>query len=290
MSERPPPNPNVSDFNNLYWLYYSNTLNIGQLDQRYLKWPVSQGSETINGSLDVLGLADLTTATISSPPVAGDSSSLVPTTAWVQNEISGGGGGGSIEVVTISSAAGIGLISYTMPANAYKYDIELWGYGGIGSGYVDNGVNTWSGGAGGSGVLVKAFGLDTAGGTVYQHEFPVNVGAPDDAYWYLASGPTQLIKAVGGADGTAAVIGTPGVGGEASSTVEINNTYLPNAQIWVGLDGEDGSIGPTGSPVNGTGGYQNGTENQSPGEFSVGQPSLGGLATTSGIVLTIYKT
>ena len=55
MSERPPPFPNVNDFNNLYWLYYGQNLNIGEMDNRYLRFPVSQGSETINGNFDVLG-------------------------------------------------------------------------------------------------------------------------------------------------------------------------------------------------------------------------------------------
>ena len=59
MSERPPPNPNVGDFNNLYWLYFGQNLNVGQLDNRYLKFPVSQGSETINGNFDVLGLTEV---------------------------------------------------------------------------------------------------------------------------------------------------------------------------------------------------------------------------------------
>lgn len=58
MSERPPPEPNVGDFNNLYWLYFGQNLNIGELDNRYLKFPVSQGSETINGNIDVLGLIE----------------------------------------------------------------------------------------------------------------------------------------------------------------------------------------------------------------------------------------
>ena len=56
MSERPPPEPIVTSFNNLYWLYFGQRLNIGEMDNRYVKYPVSQGSQTINGNFDVLGM------------------------------------------------------------------------------------------------------------------------------------------------------------------------------------------------------------------------------------------
>ncbi len=55
MTERAPPFPNVDEFNNLYWLYNTSTLSIVDADRRYLKWPTSQGSETISGALTVLG-------------------------------------------------------------------------------------------------------------------------------------------------------------------------------------------------------------------------------------------
>jgi hypothetical protein len=64
MSERPPPNPNVGEFNNAYWLYFDDVLNVNQLDTRYLKFPTSQGSETINGALDVLGLTTVSASGI----------------------------------------------------------------------------------------------------------------------------------------------------------------------------------------------------------------------------------
>lgn len=64
MSERPPPNPNVGEFNNAYWLYFDDVLNVNQLDSRYLKFPTSQGSETINGALDVLGLTTVSASGI----------------------------------------------------------------------------------------------------------------------------------------------------------------------------------------------------------------------------------
>jgi hypothetical protein len=47
MSVNQPPNPNVSTFNNLYWISADTALTTAQGDLRYLKWPVAQGTENL---------------------------------------------------------------------------------------------------------------------------------------------------------------------------------------------------------------------------------------------------
>jgi hypothetical protein len=102
MSVNPPPFPNVDRFNNLYWIT-SDTggLTEAQADLLYLKFPNAQGTENlvatnINGALTAAGIASFTNAapptSTATQPAAGDSSTNMPTTAWVQTAVAAGGG------------------------------------------------------------------------------------------------------------------------------------------------------------------------------------------------------
>lgn len=68
MSVKPPPNPNVNTFNNLYWLPAVSAETRAELDLYYLKFPISQGTpetltnvSTIN-KINVGGIGDLSTS------------------------------------------------------------------------------------------------------------------------------------------------------------------------------------------------------------------------------------
>ena len=59
MSTNPPPSPNVSTFNNLYWIPDEGTgITTAQGDARYLKFPVAQGTE----ALQTININGITTA------------------------------------------------------------------------------------------------------------------------------------------------------------------------------------------------------------------------------------
>lgn len=100
MSVNPPPNPNVSTFNNLYWISANTALTTADGDLRYLKFPVAQGTENlqttnIQGALtcnSTANFASLTSPTSSATqPASNDSTTKIPTTAWVQTAIGAGG-------------------------------------------------------------------------------------------------------------------------------------------------------------------------------------------------------
>lgn len=102
MSVNPPPFPNVDRFNNLYWIT-SDTggLTQAQADLLYLKFPNAQGTENlvatnINGALTSVGTASFTNVapptSTATQPAFSDSSTKIPTTAWVQGAITAGAG------------------------------------------------------------------------------------------------------------------------------------------------------------------------------------------------------
>ena len=100
MSVNPPPNPNVSTFNNLYWITADISLTQAAADLRYLKWNVAQGDETLQG-ITVNGNANFYSPTIfnetdvgsltslATQPDYTDSTTKIPTTAWVQGLVAG---------------------------------------------------------------------------------------------------------------------------------------------------------------------------------------------------------
>ena len=116
MSVNLPPNPNVATFNNSYWIFNTTQLTQAEADLLYLKYPVAQGAENlqttnVNGIMtcnDDVNFADganittfnqtLTNFSITSTnpplstatqPASNDSSTKMPTTAWVQGAITG---------------------------------------------------------------------------------------------------------------------------------------------------------------------------------------------------------
>jgi hypothetical protein len=50
MSVNIPPNPNVSTFNNLYWIGEADAFTTAEGDLRYLKFPVAQGTENLQAT------------------------------------------------------------------------------------------------------------------------------------------------------------------------------------------------------------------------------------------------
>ena len=125
MSVNVPPNPNVSTFNNSYWIHMDTALTTADADLRYLKWNIAQGDETLQG-ISVNGNAnfysqtnfnDVATGSLTSlavQPLANDSTTKIPTTAWVQTAVSAGAIPSWNDTLTISATANqnINLNSY----------------------------------------------------------------------------------------------------------------------------------------------------------------------------------
>jgi|694.fasta_scaffold107646_3 hypothetical protein len=94
MSSSNPPNPNTPPvFNNdAFGQGADPTIDIAYLNANYLRFPTAQGSETLQ-NIQVLGSATFNNAALPTSagvlPLANDSSTKMPTTAWVQSAISG---------------------------------------------------------------------------------------------------------------------------------------------------------------------------------------------------------
>jgi hypothetical protein len=99
MSVNAPPNPNVSTFNNLYWITADISLTQAAADLRYLKWNVAQGDEVLQGivvngnstfySPSVSFINTVAPTSTATQPASNDSSTKIPTTAWVQTAVTG---------------------------------------------------------------------------------------------------------------------------------------------------------------------------------------------------------
>lgn len=137
MSVYPPPTYTeyIPVFNTTNWeTFASQSITTDYLNAHYLKYPVAQGLETLNGLINlgtstlngttVFGVVPTSTAT---QPSATDSSTKMPTTAWVQSAITAGGGGGGITPFTITSnAVGTNSWTFTIPnsyGRAFTYSV-----------------------------------------------------------------------------------------------------------------------------------------------------------------------
>ena len=116
MSVNIPPNPNVSTFNNLYWIQGDNSLTTAEGDLRYLKFPVAQGTENlqttnVNGVLTANSGVNFTSVNPPTSsqviPASNDSSTKIPTTAWVQSAITGGSSNTLTDVLIAGNSAGL---------------------------------------------------------------------------------------------------------------------------------------------------------------------------------------
>jgi len=94
MSSSNPPNPNTPPvFNNdAFGQGADPTIDTAYLNANYLRFPTAQGSETLQ-NIQVVGSATFNNAALPTSvgviPAANDSSTKIPTTAWVQSAITG---------------------------------------------------------------------------------------------------------------------------------------------------------------------------------------------------------
>ena len=115
MSVNIPPEPNVNTFNNLYWIQGDVPLTTAEGDLRYLKFPVAQGTENlqainVNGVLTANSGVNFTSVNPPTSsqviPASNDSSTKIPTTAWVQSAITGASSNTLTDVLIAGNNAG----------------------------------------------------------------------------------------------------------------------------------------------------------------------------------------
>jgi microcystin-dependent protein len=111
MSSSNPPNPNTPPvFNNDAFSEGANpTIDTAYLNANYLRFPTAQGSETLQ-NIQVLGSASFTNAQLPTSagviPASTDSSTTIPTTAWVQSAITAGSSNTLTDVLIAGNNAG----------------------------------------------------------------------------------------------------------------------------------------------------------------------------------------
>ena len=111
MSSSNPPNPDTPPvFNNDAFNQGANpTIDTAYLNANYLRFPTAQGSETLQ-NIQVLGSASFTNAqlptSLGTIPASTDSSTKIPTTAWVQSAITGGSSNTLTDVLIAGNSAG----------------------------------------------------------------------------------------------------------------------------------------------------------------------------------------
>ena len=128
MSVNIPPNPNVSTFNNLYWIQADDALTTGEADLRYLKFPIAQGTESLK-AINVTGAASftggMTSTTETTYNIAGgriitcnDGAYNAKIRIHPYNSVGLNGGQVAIGSTTAATAAGVNAIAIGTSAGA----------------------------------------------------------------------------------------------------------------------------------------------------------------------------
>ena len=104
-----PPNEQLPIFNARVFDFGTEGLTTGEGDLRYLRFPAAQGDETLQ-AISVVGTATFTNAALPTSlgviPASTDSSTKIPTTAWVQSAITGGSSNTLTDVLIAGNNAG----------------------------------------------------------------------------------------------------------------------------------------------------------------------------------------
>lgn len=225
------------------------------------------------------------------------SSIVVNSTGQITSASSGTGGGGLVQVNTYTTSGTI-----TPPANTYKFDIMIFGSGGLAGASNAFGSYFVNGGSGGSGNMAYATGIlwkpslnltlsNSNGSANY-----TNVSFP------LATGVVNASVYNGGNGGDGLSSGT-GQAGSAPTGTNNLPTGLASWFQYAGLAGQTGSSYgfPTGFPIPPTtigasvygiytAGYIGAGQSYSAGDFGTQGGWGGSQYTAGGCIITWYKT
>jgi hypothetical protein len=145
MTSYNPPRENVPIFDSGLFTDTENSggLTRAEADSLYVQYPFAQGPVTFQGQNNTV----LPTCS-ATQPVSTDSSTIMPTTAWVQSAITTGGGG----VISIQPL--VTDTNITFPVGTKFATIMLVGAGGASGNFYYDGSSTTAGGAGGAGGAI----------------------------------------------------------------------------------------------------------------------------------------
>lgn len=219
----------------------------GILNTNYLEFPDGTRQYTAPTGGNVLTSNNIFTGTnafnntspitsIATQPLANDSSTIIPTTAWVQSAIS------AIPAATQKTYTvqyTTSQASITLPTNCIGIGIRCIGRGGGGGQAFDLNGGSWnSGGSGGGGGFITSNSIiNLVAGQQIQINITVSLSE------VLAIGFGQLCRANAGGNGgnaTGSLGGSAGAGGAFTSNTSYGN--------WYGLVGSAGLVGGTNLP------------------------------------------
>lgn len=214
-------------------MYYYNRVNSG--NHRFYNF-TNTGAQVNPLTIDYL---NLTIATVNPPtcsatqPASTDSSTKIPTTAWVQSAISAGGGGTNKTYTTFYNTNQ----TVTLPANCNSIDIVLTGAGGIGGNNQDlNAGAYYSGGSGSGGNSVIGNKLTLMTGKQLVLTFNSATGSNST----VTVDSVILCRAFNGNAGGNATTTAGGAGGSVNNTAPTVDTTYTN---WISVYGSAGTAG-----------------------------------------------
>jgi hypothetical protein len=236
----------------------------------------------MNTSNFIINSTNLPTAPLATLPASTDSSTKIPTTAWVQSAITSGGS--TTQTVSFTASG-----TTTTPTNCRFVDIQVIGYGGE-CGVSAFGPPVYYGGSGSGGNMALISGASMEGGLTLTFTFVATstTGYVQVQYTDASGSLVNIAKVYNGSKGADASIGSGGIGGPVNTTASQTNS---NFGAWTTAFGTAGVVGTINVPL------LSGTNNSCPrGTFSWGSGKKGvgqrdsSQTLQTGIVVITYHT
>jgi len=238
MTSYNPPRENVPIFDSSLFVDAEDSggLTRAEADSLYVHYPIAQGPVTFQGQ------NNLVVPTCSATqPLLNDSSTKIPTTAWVQSVINGGGTFISLQQITPTGTA----TDIIVPAGTNWCRIFAIGFGGVAGA---NATAQGGGGGAGSSIIWPNFPVGNTSGAPLAVFSSVILGV-DNSYalnWSASYSTGQRIATVGaggaGGDAVGSTAGSAGAGGKID-----NNNFFGQAGNSIG--GQSGGVIPQSAQI-----------------------------------------
>jgi len=238
MTSYNPPRENVPIFDSSLFVDAEDSggLTRAEADSLYVHYPIAQGPVTFQGQ------NNLVVPTCSATqPLLNDSSTKIPTTAWVQSVINGGGTFISLQQITPTGTA----TDIIVPAGTNWCRIFAIGFGGVAGA---NATAQGGGGGSGSSIIWPNFPVGNTSGAPLAVFSSVILGV-DNSYalnWSASYSTGQRIATVGaggaGGDAVGSTAGSAGAGGKID-----NNNFFGQAGNSIG--GQSGGVIPQSAQI-----------------------------------------
>ena len=271
MSAYNPPSFNSPIFDSNAFSSSGTVIDDAYLQANYLRFPTAQGLE------------NLATGSTTTTATAGDNTTKIATTAFVQSAITTGS--------TTSTVKYTGNATFNTPTGCRFIDILLIGYGGS-QGVSDVGPPVFYGGAGSGGNMgcITGFCINQNTSLTLSFVSTSNTGYVSISYTG-ASGLTNIAKVFNGNAGDNGSQGSGANGGTVNGTASVINSRSANAFVVSGTAGLASTLGGGGSSIPpataGTGtSCPNGIFTYSNGQFGCG--GTGNVNKGNGLIVITY--